>query len=1206
MSDFPYPGLRPFHRHETDIFFGREAATDQLIEKLGQTRFMAVVGPSGCGKSSLVRTGLLAGLEAGFLATAGVHWRIAELRPGNHPFARLAEALLVDKALGPEYTPPFAELPEATAFLHAQLRRGPLSLVEVLRETTLPEQTNLLIVVDQFEEIFRYYYQGAANEAAAFVALLLTSSQLSARPIQVYVVITMRSDFIGDCALFYDLPEAINQGLFLTPRLTREQLREAIEAPANVFDGEIESSLINRLLNDAGNDPDQLPLLQHALMRMWHLAQAENSPTMVLTIQHYEAIGGLAEALSRHADEAYAELNPLEQKIAEILFCNLTDRSKGLQYTRRPVPLEAVALQANVSWQQVAQVVEIFRQPSRNFLTPVVGSPLTPESILDISHESLIRQWQRLNQWTKAEAEAAELYQRLEDSARRWQEQRAELWSGIELEIALTWRQQHQPTANWAKRYGEADGQYFDLAMQFLDNSKAKQQEELKQAELARQRQAKQELHQAKLKAKALLAGKTATWAVLGLIIAITLALWGYWERDKALLAKQQAAQSESARTHSLFELQLTHAALLARDEDYAAAKVILKATRELDNQIPIGRRYARNLVAWFCELRGEAPQQIYEGAGAQLLTVAVSPDGQTLAAAGEKGTLVLFDVATGRPRQYLQRHSKSVLAALFHPQQPWLISADKDQRIIIWSLPTGKPILEWQTPYQINALALSPDGTQLASGGTDNHITLWDSRTGQIWKEFKMEGKAVDINDLAFDPQGRWLVSATSDNTATLWDLVNLKKIRTFNGHTSEIWGVTFDSTGMFLATSSDDKSIRLWNVATGETLRVLRGHQNTVFKAYFIDIDNGHYLISASQDRTLRIWDTDSGTNLRVLQGHTAGVTGLATWKNSIFSSSNDGQIMRWQAILPDQTVVKLPNEPASTAIAPDGKHVAVGFANGTLQWYSLPAVQLRWKNKQAHAKDIQRLNFNSTGNLLASASFDNTAKLWQVSENQLTEQQVFKGHQDAIYALAFSPDSRILATASYDSQFGLFTIGSYQQRFHKAHDGLLYSVNFDLSGTRLLTAGEDGYTRLWNIDKEPPVLLQTFPKAQDQVMWANFSPDNQQVATGGRDWLVHVYSVKDNQLRHRLIGHEQTILRTSFTPDAQQMVTVSGDATVRFWDLSNDRELFTLSLPTSSVEGSPLWDFDFRCMGQDCWIAVPLIQGKLVLYQLKAIYK
>jgi energy-coupling factor transporter ATP-binding protein EcfA2 len=486
MSDeFPYPGLRPFERDETDIFFGREEHTDQLLERLDHTHFLAVLGPSGCGKSSLVRTGLLAGLETGLLVSAGAHWRVAEMRPGNHPFARLTEALLADSALGPEYrayvTSYLTGQTESTAFfaasqhhgmLQAQLRHGPLSIHELLANAPLPEHTKFLIVVDQFEEIFRYYQQGAEDEAAAFVSLLLASSQHG----DVYVVITMRSDFLGDCALFHGLPEAINHGLFLTPRLNREQLRAASEEPAGVFGGKLEHALVNRLLNDTGNNPDQLPVLQHALMRMWTIASgssdnADGEEGITLTMDHYAQIGGLDTALSQHADEAYNELYPAQQHIAEIMFRSLSERRSDRRDTRRPVALSEVATLAQAPWQQIATVVDVFRQEGRSFLTPPVGRDLEPDSVLDISHESLIRQWPRLQDWTTQEAEAAELYQRLEDSACRWQQGHAALWRTPELEAALACRERARPTVAWAQRYG----QHFDLAMRFLDASAAQQ-----------------------------------------------------------------------------------------------------------------------------------------------------------------------------------------------------------------------------------------------------------------------------------------------------------------------------------------------------------------------------------------------------------------------------------------------------------------------------------------------------------------------------------------------------------------------------------------------------------------------------------------------------------------------------------------------------------------------------------------------------------
>ncbi|MCV6638368.1 MAG: syntaphilin domain-containing protein [Thiotrichaceae bacterium] len=281
----------------------------------------------------------------------------------------------------------------------------------------------------------------------------------------------MRSDFLGDCAMFYGLPEAVNSGLYLTPRLTREQLSEAMALPASVFGDEVEPALLNRLLNDAAHQQDQLPVVQHALMKMWSLARAENAEQAVITTAHYEQIGGLQNALSEHVDSVYFSLSEEQQRITQVLFIQLTERVDMQRDTRRPMRLSVIAEQAGVDWQAVAEVVNVFRAQGRHFLTPPLGQDLTPESVIDISHESLIRQWQRLRDWIEEEAESVELYLRLEESARRWKQGKAALWRNPDLKQAIDWKKAKQPTKQWANRYGNN----FDLAVTFLDTSQNKQ-----------------------------------------------------------------------------------------------------------------------------------------------------------------------------------------------------------------------------------------------------------------------------------------------------------------------------------------------------------------------------------------------------------------------------------------------------------------------------------------------------------------------------------------------------------------------------------------------------------------------------------------------------------------------------------------------------------------------------------------------------------
>ena len=486
----PYPGLRPFTKDEAEIFFGRDDQTDRLLDKLGDVRFLMVVGPSGCGKSSLVRAGLMADLEGGLMSRAGAHWEMAEMRAGNHPFMALADALLSEAAFRSRLLPTRPspdEMQYNVGLLRAALRVGPLGLVEVLKQNRLPRRTNFFLLVDQFEEVFAAREAGFADATDAFVALLLATAEQHELPL--YVVVTMRTDYLGDCPAFPGLAEAINRSLFLTPRLSRDQRCEAIVGPAKLCHGDIDPDLVNHLLNKAGSNPDQLPLLQHLLMRMWTLAcdkspLTDDHPVSVrLGFDHYKAAGGFEEALSVHAGAAYQELDPRQQQIAQVLFRTICELGPHGRERRRLVGVQTISDLACATREEVAKVTDVFRRSGRNFLMPPMETSLTSETNIDISHEALIRNWDKLKAWVQTEADSAKSYLLLEQTAQRHKKGQAALWDTPDLEIALQWEDEEQPTALWAQRYGGD----FLLAMDFLRRSQQRQEDNIRQKQQEQQ-----------------------------------------------------------------------------------------------------------------------------------------------------------------------------------------------------------------------------------------------------------------------------------------------------------------------------------------------------------------------------------------------------------------------------------------------------------------------------------------------------------------------------------------------------------------------------------------------------------------------------------------------------------------------------------------------------------------------------------------------
>jgi hypothetical protein len=326
--------------------------------------------------------------------------------------------------------------------------------------------------------------EGPEDEAAAFIKLLLEAKRQTDVP--VYIVITMRSDFLGDCAQFRDLPEAINDGQYLIPRMTRDQRREAITGPVAVGGGEISGRLVNRLLNDVGDDPDHLPILQHALMRTWELWAHDRRNGEPIDLRHYEAVGTLTDALSRHADEAFAELpNERSRALAEKIFKSLTEKGPDNREIRRPTRVSEIAAIAESSPEEVIAVIEPFRQTGRSFLMPPASVPLTADSLVDISHESLIRGWERLRKWVDEEARSANIYRRIADTAILHSEGHAGLWHDPDLALALRWREENRPNAVWAEHYHPQ----FALAMNFIDASKTANEAEIAERERARKKE---------------------------------------------------------------------------------------------------------------------------------------------------------------------------------------------------------------------------------------------------------------------------------------------------------------------------------------------------------------------------------------------------------------------------------------------------------------------------------------------------------------------------------------------------------------------------------------------------------------------------------------------------------------------------------------------------------------------------------------------
>jgi hypothetical protein len=485
---YPYPGLRPFRSNERLIFRGRSRNSDDVLERLDRSQFVSIVGPSGCGKSSLVKVGVIPVLKGGLLTRAGYEWEAIEMRPGQDPVTNLAEALA--QLNGSEPGPSGMDTAEIAQLL-ATRRSGLWMVMEQLADHLqsagpAAKPRRVLLLLDQFEEVF----SGVADHRPVnlFIDLIIQIFR-SPHP-QLYIVLTMRTDFINQCANFPGLAEILNKTQYITPVLRGQELAAAIVEPAEIYGGEVEPDLVAAIMNDMGSGSDyhadHLPLMQHALLWLWEQAwratgqpepprpqqnSPDRAPTLRLTLQHYVENGGLKGILNRHAEAIFEQVSTgaggdRRAAILEVMFRRLSERDARARYKRAPTLAQEICQLAQCTPAELDELIEPFADGDASFIERRPRQE--PENpLIDLSHESLIRQWDRLRAWADAEADKLQTLRKYVEDAETWirsGKSRARLKGGLQLDSMRDWWRQSKPTDVWAARYVRSEGNSAPLA----------------------------------------------------------------------------------------------------------------------------------------------------------------------------------------------------------------------------------------------------------------------------------------------------------------------------------------------------------------------------------------------------------------------------------------------------------------------------------------------------------------------------------------------------------------------------------------------------------------------------------------------------------------------------------------------------------------------------------------------------------------------
>ncbi|GAB4477620.1 MAG: hypothetical protein OHK0057_27550 [Thermoflexibacter sp.] len=459
----PFLGLRPFRPEESHLYFGRSGEVSEVLKKLIKFRFVALLGTEGVGKTSFLNCGLVSALQSGVETPFSKEWKPIIVRLGHSsPLEYLSKNLA--KATNGENIP-LRDWIEA-------IKNGK-QLSEIIPQEAYLQ--NILLIIDQFEEVFYFskHNQDASQDVKIFVSLIINAVKDKDSPI--YVALGLRSGYLGECAQFPELTKKINDSEFLLPQMHPEQLREAISAPVEVMNAKMTEKLIEEILNDMKNCPEQLPLMQHALMRTWEFWKKTSSSHEMIDVHHYHAIGGMKRSLSLHADEIYSELSDNQKIICEKIFKSITRKSEDGKGINQPTKLSELADIVAVSIEDVSKIVEAFRKQGRSILLPSFYEPLQNNSLIELSNPDITTLWSRLDQWALEETESVKDYVRLAESAVRHQQGKGDRLKNPELQLALNWYKKEKPTLAWGVRHHPS----YELAIQYLEFSDKEDKNEI-------------------------------------------------------------------------------------------------------------------------------------------------------------------------------------------------------------------------------------------------------------------------------------------------------------------------------------------------------------------------------------------------------------------------------------------------------------------------------------------------------------------------------------------------------------------------------------------------------------------------------------------------------------------------------------------------------------------------------------------------------
>lgn len=1110
----PYKGLAAFDEADTAHFFGREQQVINLIESLNRMidddlpGLVCVVGASGSGKSSLVRAGLVPVVREGQLAG---NWYVTLMTPGATPMQNLLEAL---NTIAMQ---PFPGLEN-----HLQSNMDGLS--EVIK-TILTEDANLLLVVDQFEEIFTQTTN--ETERSHFLNLLATTAKQQGA--NIYIICTLRADYYEHALSYGDFAELLQVGTELVLPLTEADLIRVIEEPAMAVGLSIEPQLSQLIAYEFRQSSASLPLLQFTLSALYEQCQDH-----ILDHATYQNIGGVRGALAQHADSIIQSLSESEQALARKLFFRLVVLPRSGKPVRQRISRLDLLAAFDAERASTERLLDLFY---RGRLFVYDRDPQSRLPTVEIAHEALLTSWDQLEKWIDEARSLLRTHQRLQMAVQEWTDathNESFLAAGTRLTELETLRETAYVTLT------PVETRYLDASLQ---------QRKLAQ----RQRQ--------------IVIITLTTAAILAMILASIALFQRQIAVDAVIRADTAAAVAQSRELAALAQANLSSQPRVALEsslqafnfsDTYEARNLLLTTIQQhpfLASYTQVGSPvvaidYHQDMLAAGL---GDGQVRITQPDSAMIIWQAhderihdIVLRDNLLITASEDATVRVWDIETHNMSGQPLTLDGSVWSIDVNPAGTMAVAGDASGMITIWEIESGNILQQWAGHVgSVFYVGFSPEDDKIISAGEDQILQLWEVGLAESVQSFGDHGNWILTAD--FSPNGQVVISAGVEGIVRFWDVASGERLLEMpTDHTNWIRDLEFDRTGRFLYTASQDGSVRVWDTTTLTlALPPLAAHTDTVWQMTL----DANTLYTASEDGQILMWDMTTASRLMVSNDIYDGEVLVSSFsddgKGLVLLRQVDNQVYLDQIDVDSGSSVKSWDITGITlthmALSDDKQFVAGYNINGQLYVWDVKQNTVIYQAFLGQTDALHPFVFLPGQNSLLISAQNGLSLL----DMETGDRVFWNDTLPSAYTIAISPDAAHVALGMRDGQVLLWNKPENHSISFEGHVKEVTSLHF-LDNQTLISGSRDRLLHIWNLDSGDALPLSGH---QDWVFASAVSKNLDMIASGGRDDRLIIWDTESAQSLGLPQLFPDWVINVHYNSDGD-LLTVTRDGQVTRW--------------------------------------------------------